>query len=69
MLKEDGSPIPTPDHFFRKAVDQFQHDQASDNKIVDLDEYRQKILMEKVKQSNDVSTKGKVSSEFIKELM
>lgn len=57
----NGSPMPKEDHYFRKALDNFTHDNETEN-VTDPHVMRMKILMEGSKQTNDIETKNKVST-------
>ena len=67
QFKTDGSPIP---HYFRKALDEYTHDLDSpDNKISDPSAARQQVAMDKPNIGTEISTKGKVSTDYIKSLI
>ena len=53
--------MPKEDHYFRKALDNFTHDNETEN-VTDPHVMRMKILMEGSKQTNDIETKNKVST-------
>jgi hypothetical protein len=68
-LKADGSPQPRPEHFFRKAKDMYLHSGSPDGKVTDASAARIKISMERPNQPSEVATKGKVSAEYLKNLI
>lgn len=66
-FRTDGSPIP---HYFRKALDEYTHDlESPDNKISDPSAARQQVAMDKPNIGTEISTKGKVSTDYIKSLI
>ena len=67
IVKPDGTIIPVLEHYFRKAVDNFTHDNIPHGNITDPQDFKDSILMQKI-QSNEISTKNKVCHNFIKSL-
>ena len=64
----DGNPVPTPEHYFRKAKDMYPHE-SPDGKITDGNVARLRIAMEKPNVSPDLATKTKVSHEYLRNLI
>ena len=62
--------MPSSQHYFRKALDEYTHDfDSPDNKISDPLAARQHIAMDKPNIGNEISTKGKISHDYIKNLI
>ena len=57
------------DIYARKAEYDFTHDKAPSGKIVDPKFIKKIMEMEGMKQSNDISTKNKVSVDYLKQLI
>ena len=66
---KDGSPLPREDHFFRKAVDHFTHDYSPEGVITDPEHIRIKKQLEQPKKHADLETKGRISIDYLKQIL
>ena len=55
----DGSPVPHPEHFFRKAKEMYTHDECPDGNITCGNAARIKMSMEKPSFTAEISTNTK----------
>ena len=60
VFASDGSPVPPPEHFFRKATEMYTHE-SPEGKVTDGNAARLKIAMERPSVKTDLATKTKVS--------
>ena len=66
----DGTPIPRPSNFFRKAEDLYQHDSPLVGRTNDVEEYRIRLQAEKQKeQSYELSTKQLISPDYLRQVI